>query len=271
MESENDRKLKKTRRGKKCGRRSRGRSWSDDCGECALNILSDPLSSNSILHQQNETDQLDLTRVKFHSPYNVNEQSLKGKNRRYIRPRYSPKAPHNSTQFIMEDHECEYSGVQALSEYPEVVEEFYSCRDADESKKNVSSILYSPKRMSGGSESNGSTNSDLELDVENLQIDNTFVFMANDFENCYHNARTEELSELSRDNLIEKIIGMENKVMELEHKLSKINKMSHKQNLNQRTTSHSIKSEFMSDLVQQLQSLKQEKCLLKQMKIDAGI
>jgi len=113
-----------------------------------------------------------------------------------LRPVNVPKAPENSTQFIIDDHEdCNlYVSFEA-----EAVKNY--------KKRNIEVNLLtgSPQIYSAENESSS------ELDMT--------TFFEKDFELIYRRAKEEEMMALSRDELIAQVVGLERKALELDAKL----------------------------------------------------
>lgn len=108
-----------------------------------------------------------------------------------LRPTEVPRAPLNSTSFIIDDHENSL---------------FYI--DFDE---------VAPAGPSDGSQLESSTAED--EDPEEAALAEAEEYSRKDFENVYRRAREEELSELERPELVECVRGLETRVRELEAQL----------------------------------------------------
>ncbi|XP_067684103.1 protein HEXIM1-like [Haliotis asinina] len=175
-------KTKKTRRGKRCGRRTRrGEKNFDEMAESSFSA-------------------------------DMDTKSVKGR-RFYVRPRYSPKAPHNSTQFIMDDqHHCLVSS--------EHIFDFSRCDEM---------LMYDEDTSKGSAQGSPRSECDCtsprpcawETELCNMHLTST-QYMANDFESFYNQLRAEELSKLSKDELVEEILSMEEKVSGFEERMQKM-------------------------------------------------
>ncbi|XP_046335159.2 uncharacterized protein LOC124117373 [Haliotis rufescens] len=235
-------KMKKTRRGKRCGRRTRR------CEENSFDEMADPSCSSS-----------------------MDTKSVKGR-KFYVRPRYSPKAPHNSTQFIMDDqHHCLVNN--------EHIFDFSRCDEM--------SMYFNNEDASQGS-AQGSPHSDcdcanshssaLENELNNLQL-NASQYMANDFESFYNQLRAEELSKLSKDELVDELLSIEEKVSDFEEKMQKMQRNTDtlsppkhglktpglgNTKLPQDVNGKAQSINHMSSLLKELELLKQENSKLKQ-------
>ncbi|XP_046546241.1 protein HEXIM1-like [Haliotis rubra] len=234
-------KMKKTRRGKRCGRRTRR-------GEKSWDEMAQPSFSSD-----------------------MDTKSVKGR-KFYVRPRYSPKAPHNSTQFIMDDqHHCLVNS-EHIFDFSRCDEMSIYCNDEDASK---GSAQGSP---SSECDCTSPHSCSWENELNNLQL-NSSQYMANDFESFYNQLRAEELSKLSKDELVEEILSMEEKVSGFEERMQKMQRNTNTLspakhgptspglcnpelpryvNVKARSTNH------MSSLLKELELLKQENRNLKQ-------
>ena len=112
-----------------------------------------------------------------------------------LRPRDVPRAPLNSTSFIIDDHENSA---------------FYIDFDA--------AARRSPTGPSDGSQLESSTADD--EDAEEAALAEAEEFSRKDFENVYRRAREEELAELERPELVECVRALETRVRELEAQLT---------------------------------------------------
>ncbi|KAF0313269.1 hypothetical protein FJT64_001655 [Amphibalanus amphitrite] len=112
-----------------------------------------------------------------------------------LRPRDVPRAPLNSTSFIIDDHENSA---------------FYIDFDA--------AARRSPTGPSDGSQLESSTADD--EDAEEAALAEAEEFSRKDFENVYRRAREEELAELERPELVECVRALEARVRELEAQLT---------------------------------------------------
>ena len=112
-----------------------------------------------------------------------------------LRPTEVPRAPLNSTSFIIDDHENSA---------------FYIDFDA--------AARRSPTGPSDGSMLESSTADD--EDPEEAALAEAEEFSRKDFENVYRRAREEELAELERPELVECVRALEARVRELEAQLT---------------------------------------------------
>lgn len=127
-----------------------------------------------------------------------------GNQKRLLRPLEVPKAPNNSTQFIMDDHEnCNlYLSFESPSRY----------------KRR--------RRSTGASSGNEYCTSpcmgyhDIDYEYESPDDLDSTAFFEKDFEMIYSRAREEELVTLSRNELISQLIELEGKANSYEQLLS---------------------------------------------------
>uniref|UniRef100_T1J856 Uncharacterized protein n=1 Tax=Strigamia maritima TaxID=126957 RepID=T1J856_STRMM len=187
-----NRKLKKTRRGKK--RKLRNDSSplvQDEKGESATeNGENDKVCENDFWQRPPEK-----------VPKNCNSSRS-----RILRPTEVPKAPENSTQFIMDDHE--------------------DCNLYFSFETRI-------RAQSGGKKGNSiNCNSnehdqflglqDIDFEYESPDDFDRNAFVEQDFEIIYRRAREEELSAFSREEMVRQCIELEQRALELEQQLSRI-------------------------------------------------
>ena len=120
-----------------------------------------------------------------------------------------PRAPHNSTQYIIDEHLNSSPSGNAL----------YYLGLQDKS-------FYSPEQSPASSDSNSPMSSSLELvDFPEMPSEEDIVsnsalerlnYMTNDFDNVFQKAHQENLVLLSRQELIEQIVNLEDKLKVLE-------------------------------------------------------
>lgn len=199
---------KKTRRGKK-------KSYVERMGD---NFLASPTTD-----AENVSCGFHLT-----SPYsrqceggnrNVSNNSpIRRKNK--LRPAYSPKAPHNSTQFLMDDN----LENQTLSENLFLQEEI-SIYENDHLKKESSASSPSNFSTSSAGSSpcyvtcseNLSESLSLDEDYSSLEdIDSRINYFEQDFEAIYCKMRAEELSKMSKQELVDSVLKLKSKLEKFE-------------------------------------------------------
>ena len=138
----------------------------------------------------------------------TNNSALKEKrNRRYkksrqnfLRPRFSPKAPHNSNQFLMDDR-LTYSHDFTNLDSPDVFGERMS---------NEYFLDNSPE--------NGHL---MDFEASFYQDSDTKDFMIRDFEEEYRHVRFDQLKNFSKTELMDKLLAMEKRAEDLEKKLDR--------------------------------------------------
>lgn len=165
--------------------------------------------------------------------------------RRQLRPRYSPKAPRNSTSFIMDDH------IENANGYLD-----YESPELNFEQKVDDSWTFSPDYFTrlGCSD---------DVDVCDVEFENNFTksldFMKNDFESAYNASREEELFKLSKNELIKEICKMEERAdflsINLDKTISKSDNENHvvyigNQNLKMKLNIQSLHEENKSLLVE---------------------
>ena len=210
MESQmevNFRRLKKTRRGKKKNRISLDSNnevseMKDDLENC---LRCERLSPYHYQSYDGESEGV--------SP--IKKSRMRRKRRQAIlRPKYSPKAPHNSTQFLMDDHcspSCEFLGFESPDPWGQRLQ--YS----DESD---TSIVDPPAPHEIADESLLFQMDDLNESINSADQE-TKAFMEKDFEEAYHSIQCDEISRLSKSELISAICSMESKAEQLEKELER--------------------------------------------------
>ncbi|KAL3853255.1 hypothetical protein ACJMK2_016810 [Sinanodonta woodiana] len=201
-EMDNFVKKKRTRRGKK---RSKHRGLVN----ITATTLDLSLGDRATLDLSLEDRVSDLEKLPSAADNSCDCSKIRKTRMRLLRPYYSPKAPVNSTQFIMDDH-CE--------------------------NLNLFPSLYTPVKF-GKAPHCDLTIDDQDIDLfdemmghelvhqvpeayvqdGNPSLDNSVAeFMLDDFEQVFRVARLDELSEMSREDLIRALF-------ELEQKLDKFN------------------------------------------------
>ncbi|XP_050414178.1 protein HEXIM1 [Patella vulgata] len=180
----------------------------------------------------------------------------------FIRPRYSPKAPHNSTQFLMGDHEslmCRNDDDVEFYEpsYPEK-DNFinYQIENNDFDLSNYTNEFST-------SNSNGIEDFDLSDNFETRNFDeaDSVMFMLNDFNQMYDSVRVEQLSSLSKCELIDAVKKLENEVNIRENKL--IRTPSKSLGLTPKKLSNRKLNSNLKDLLSELDQLKSENLSMK--------
>lgn len=134
------------------------------------------------------------------------KKSKSRKNKGLLRPRYSPKAPKNYTSYIMDDHIANADGHFRYT---------FESPDSTFGRNDLvmCSTDYIEEPGSGHLVNNSYNKNDLDLD-----------FIQKDFENMYNASRTEEISKLSKCELIEDMLKMEDQVVCLLTKLEQVDK-----------------------------------------------
>lgn len=203
---------RKTRRGKK---KNRNVSRLENSGCCQQKEID---SCNQCLTLMAECD------------YIHEKMSRKSGRRtgRLLRPRYSPKAPRNYTSFIMDDH---LENAYGYLSYESPESNFDQRVDDDWS---VSPDYFS--RL-GSSDNVELCNEDIEND--NLDCAKTLDFIKNDFESTYNSSRVEELSKLTKDDLMVAICKMEDRAEQLSKNLDNVD-------LHDKSPSLSMKQNILS-------------------------
>lgn len=199
-------KRKKTRRGKK----RIGKKFNQNFDSSTL------LTEDNHLHTSDEIDKCPNCLVvadECERLRKVKTKSSRRKSRQKLRPRYSPKAPRNSTQFLMDDHFL--NSINFVNfESPEMIYEdrYYENMSPDEMDidRSSQSLMKLSSRCS----------SDVETcDNDEEFYKDTYTFMEKDFENTYENARYEEFEKLSKKELVDKILEMEREASKLMKRL----------------------------------------------------
>ncbi|KAK3601577.1 hypothetical protein CHS0354_027822 [Potamilus streckersoni] len=197
QEMENFVKKKRTRRGKKHSKQ-RG---SVNIAATTLDLSLGDLATLDLSLGNRISDLENLSST----AENSRDCSKIRKTRRLLRPYYSPKAPENSTQFIMDAH-CENLNLFS-SLYPPV--EFGKASRCDQSiddqDVNIFEDLMENDLVHRVPEA--------YVQDDNLSFDNSVaLFMQDDFEQVYRIAREDELNEMSREDLIRALFEMEQKL-----------------------------------------------------------
>lgn len=126
------------------------------------------------------------------------------KNAKLLRPRFVPCAPQNSTQYIIDEH-------LRLSPYGD-------CRSCDDFNGQIE---YSPVPHPSSHGASSEENMDVELASPSCSSDidenqETFNYMVNDFNNVFQQAHEERFAIMSREELIERILKLKDKMIDLE-------------------------------------------------------
>ncbi|VDI49616.1 Hypothetical predicted protein [Mytilus galloprovincialis] len=187
---------RKTRRGKK---KNRNLSRLENGGCCQENEI-DSCNQCSTLMEECDYIHEKMTR-----------KSGRKRTGRLLRPRYSPKAPRNYTSFIMDDH----------------LENAYGYLDYKSPESNFDQRVddgwsVSPDYFSRLGSSDNVDFCDEDIENENLDCAKTLDFIKNDFEFTYNSSRTEELSKLTKDDLIVAIRKMEDHAEQLSKNLDNV-------------------------------------------------
>jgi hypothetical protein len=198
--------------------------------------------NNTSITAVSETDSCAMCRDVISKCHYIHGNLSKKSKRRQLRPRYSPKAPRNSTSFIMDDH------IENANGYLD-----YESPEFNFEQKVDDSWTFSPDYFSrlGCSD---------DVDVCDVEFENNFTksldFMKNDFESAYNASREEELFKLSKNELIKEICKMEDRAEFLSINLDKtIGKTDHEnhvgnQNLKMKLNIQSLHEENKSLLVE---------------------
>ena len=117
-----------------------------------------------------------------------------------LRPRSVPCAPHNSSQFIMEEHSIPHNEFQSrclnnIYETNGQMEKMY--------QDHNSNLILSHE-------------SDERDNVHSVDYEATMNFMIDDFNHVYEQAKEKALAQLSKEELIEKILFLRNKLNALD-------------------------------------------------------
>lgn len=126
---------------------------------------------------------------------------------RILRPLEVPKAPSNSTQFIMDDHEnCNlYVSFESPSRYKRR-------RRSSETSTDAANGEYCTSPCMGYH--------DIDYEYESPDDLDQTAFFEKDFEMIYRRAREEELIALSRSDLVSQLIELERKANSIEQMLN---------------------------------------------------
>ena len=186
---------RKTRRGKKLSRAK--------ARDIYLNEVSDILGSiaDKMTCFQTENESMDKTGDDTSNaeccfaPHSVATHSHRG--RRFLRPAYSPNAPHNTTQFLMEVHaddfhlpfDCEVAGARSSSDI-----------DAYHNTSGCSALASSYKELPAYS--------DIDFEYESPDDLDQQAFFERDFEMVFRDEREHELLSRSKTQLIKDILGL---------------------------------------------------------------
>lgn len=156
------------------------------------------------------------------SPQKSSRKSRKGK----LRPFYSPKAPHNDNQFLMEDRLGNNSFEENLNIGMLFVEDFPfsvgsksvpTSPEKESSEEEMSESEFSPKYEPKYNTATSPFNDfNFEYSYGDDDHDSRFNFYEQDFEEFYKTSREDELSTLSRDQLIESVVSLEKRLTSLE-------------------------------------------------------
>jgi hypothetical protein len=192
------RQWKKTRRGKK-----RNRIFRDSHEVCETDGNLENSLNCERLSPSPYDGASDVSPVK-----NSRIQQSPGLKRRQaiLRPKYSPKAPKNSTQFLMDDHfsySCDFLSIESP--------------DPWEQRQQVSdhAVLELPEVA----DDSLSFQMDDLNECINRADEETKAFMEKDFEDAYHSIQCDEVSRLSESELIAAICSMESKAEHFEKEL----------------------------------------------------
>lgn len=200
---------KKTRRGKKKNRNVRDNNEvSDSNGDLENCLKCERLSPYQAYDGDSEEGVSTLKKIRMRR----NRGGVK-KRQAVLRPKYSPKAPHNSTQFLMDDHctySCEYLGFESPDPWGQRLQ--YS-DDSDTS-------IVDPPAPEIADDSLLFQMDDINDSINSADQD-TKAFMEKDFEEAYHSIQCDEISRLSKSELISSICAMESKAELLEKELEK--------------------------------------------------
>ncbi|XP_060079176.1 protein HEXIM1-like [Ylistrum balloti] len=176
------------------------------------------------------------------------------KTRQIHRPRYSLKAPHNSTQFIMDGH------LKDQSFYDNFDSPEYSC----DTSKTLHELGYSPNSCSDyGLDT---LFRDSEIMDFGMATTDTVAFMEQDFESVMRNAQMDEISNLSKEELLKRVLVMAEKSEQLEKELEQSSSDRSFFGDNDSTLGNNISGQgYLSKLLQENVKLKHENHQLKEM------
>ena len=239
-------KRKKTRRGRK--KRCKCRFTFDENPSCSCAARFDIDS---------ETDcQVD-----------IQNQKNNIKRRNMLRPSSSPKAPRNTTEFLMDDHlasrqpnfynldnsfnkDSKFSPVSPALRLSEEDSEFDNNCLLDHEEQCVPGMTVVPFTTFRKSKMSPAF-SDIDYKYESYEegFDETFNFQQQDFETAYTSILEETLQKESKSDLIEKIMFTEKKLVALEKTYSKL---------------EDAKSVDIDKLMKELQDLQAENRTLKE-------
>ena len=202
-------KKKKTRRGKKK----------------TLKSLRDRINHTDILGLEEENSNNACADCGV-SPLRESKDSIfkmyKRNSRGTLRPRYSPKAPHNSTQFLMDDQYMEFPSDKTQG----------NTEDSDNSH-SVSFYEYSNIQQENFYDDYGINTlfRDEDDGISKKLCSDTAIFMEVNFESEYRDVRSEELKKMSTKELCDSIIHMEDKASQLESELEMMYSDSRESNI----------------------------------------
>jgi hypothetical protein len=153
---------------------------------------------------------------------NENVQQTMAKGKRLIRPPYSPRAPRNSTQFLIADGMGQYSYIDWLIEQQEAYVYSPLYKDQDEV-----TMFDTPSKVSQAQSPHSPSYPKLDLDnCDSTEEMDMVSFMEKDFENqfsdyssCHFQPKELALAKKSKDELLADVVSMEKKLIEAEEQI----------------------------------------------------
>ncbi|OWF41559.1 hypothetical protein KP79_PYT11856 [Mizuhopecten yessoensis] len=136
------------------------------------------------------------------------KETRRNRSRQILRPRYSPKAPHNSTQFIMDGH------LKDQTFYNHFDSPEYPC----ETTKMIPELEYSPNSRSSDYGLDTLFRDTEIIDFGTATTD-TVAFMEQDFESAMRTAQIDELSNMPKEELLKRVLVMADRAEHLEKEL----------------------------------------------------
>lgn len=163
------------------------------------------------------SSQMDITRSK---------RPGYSRKRRPIRPYTSPRAPHNSTQFLMSDGVGDFGFVN-LGEHDNCLASEDEYLPIDQCFHGVASgVKMSDKDQCLSPDAEGfnwktsPVYTDLDYEYKPISDSDMFTFLEKDFEDVFSTARSHQLEDQPKIELIAQIHGLEKSVEEMQSRLS---------------------------------------------------
>lgn len=122
-----------------------------------------------------------------------------------------PMAPYNTTQFLMEQHDPEESGIKLE----------YEARHRHGGRHNSECAPHEALGSVGGGGGSGSADSSDEY-YDSPDLDEEGIFLEKDFTEAYENFQAERLQSMTKEELVREHLELESKVERLEKQLKDV-------------------------------------------------